>query len=283
MLIGWAAAQPAAARASGPLAQVENRCPRLQPAEFDELNARVMLRLTAAHDTRSPPSVGCNDAEAWVEWNGERFQTPGRGSIVDEVVEIIESALEAEESKAAPPPPPPAPLGGEAEDGPPAADQPAADKSVRSVAPASGGGIAIALETELPSSTIGVSVGPTFDFGTSVGPFWVGARESFRFATSGPQVSFMDFEGLVGVGAPLRSDAPLGVVLRMGAACMVAYPKGSALADFAPTVSLGVRGARPCSTSRRSGSVWTRGSVCRRCAWAARSRSKPMSLAVRSA
>lgn len=70
----------------------------------------------------------------------------------------------------------------------------------------------------------------------------IGGRESIRFALSGRSVSFMDFQLLVGYGAPFDPGQRFGVVLRSGPEWMVAYPEGnSGQAAVVPVIDLGLR------------------------------------------
>ena len=74
-------------------AHVDNRCPSLSAAAYEELDARVLLLLTGESSSRPPPAVICTHAGAWVEWEKRRFDITGRGPMVDEVVDIIEAEL----------------------------------------------------------------------------------------------------------------------------------------------------------------------------------------------
>jgi hypothetical protein len=124
---------------------------------------------------------------------------------------------------------------------PPPVRQPA-DRVALRAADARGGGITVGFEAELPSDTIALAVGPTFDFGTSVGPLTLGGREAFRFTVANRQVSFMDFEGELAYGAPLNPDKLFGAAARFGAEWMVAYPEGnSAQAAVVPIADVGLR------------------------------------------
>jgi hypothetical protein len=233
---------------------VGDRCPRLSNAEYEELDARVLLLLKSEGGAERLPTVVCGDGGSWVAWHDRRFTILGRAPIADEVVDIIEAELQDTERRFAAD----ARIGenGVAAAGVPvlqpsgaAAAAPAhggrrADPIALRAADARGGGIALGLETELPSDSISTSMGPTFDFGTSVGPLILGGREAFRFSVGGRSVSFMDFEGAVAYGAPFNPDAPLGAVVRFGAEWMVAYPEGnSAQAAVVPMVDCGIRAA----------------------------------------
>lgn len=231
---------------------VQNRCPRLSRAAYDELDARVLLLVESEGGSAQLPAVVCTPDGAWVEWAGQRFPIVGRASLVDEVVDIVENQLHGAERKADADPktteasavaagqpmlqrgagPPPAP---------PASVQRADPAALRAV-DARGGGISAGFETELVSDDIGLAIGPAFDFAGSVGPLLLGGREAFRFTSSGRQVVFMDFEGAVAYGAPFNPDARFGAVLRFGAEWMVAYPEGnSGQATVAPIADLGLR------------------------------------------
>jgi len=240
----------AAGQARG--AHVENRCPRLSSAQYDELDARVLLLVeTDAGDPNDLPAVVCTRQGAWVEWTGRRFEILGRGSLVDEVVDIVETELHQGERQADSDPK-------TVEDAAVAAGQPmlehgagtppAAPDTVQHArmavrpADARGGGISAGFETELVSDNIGLALGPAFDFAGTVGPLLLGGREGFRFTASSPQMVFMDFEGSLGYGAPFNPDARFGGVLRFGAEWMVAYPEGnSSQAVVVPVAALGFR------------------------------------------
>lgn len=221
--------------------EVELRCPRLTPAELDELNARVRLRLGVVSGSHPPLRVGCTQAAAWVEWKGRRFEVEGRVALVDELIELIEHALEPEPAETAPEPvqagPTPAEL-------PPVDDARAKGTNARPTRAANWGGVALGLESELSSQQIGAALGPAFEEGANVGPVTLGARQAFRFSLTEPQVSFMDVEGLVGLGAPFQFAAPFGVSARFGVELMAAHPQGVRLLAAAPLAGIGVRAAR---------------------------------------
>lgn len=226
---------------------VVNRCPRLTATEFEELDARVLL-LLSSEVKRPLPAVVCTKDAAWVEWNGQRFAIAGQGPIADEVVDLIEAELHANE-------PAPTPEGAESASTatPPASASPAAAavaakrgtpaerKAVRP-ADARGGGVSLAIETELPSDSISTAVGPAFDFAAVVGPLLIGAREAIRFSATGRRVSLMDLQASVGYGAPFDPGARFGAVGRFGVEWLVAYPEGnSGQAKAVPTADLGLR------------------------------------------
>ena len=233
---------------------VENRCPRLTPADFDELDARVLLLVEGEGGAEELPTIVCTRERSWVEWHGERFDILGRGSLVDEVVDIVDTHLHGAERKADADPKtaeawaiaagaPMLERGGGAAPAPPPVTQPA-DPVAHRAADARGGGLSAAFESEYVSDGIGFASGPAFDFATSVGPVLLGGREAFRFTFSGRQVALMDFQGAVAYGAPFNPDAHMGAVLRFGAEWMVAYPEGnSGQAAVSPTVDLGLRAA----------------------------------------
>jgi hypothetical protein len=233
-------------------AHVDNRCPKLSAAAYEELDARVLLLLKSEESARSLPAVVCSAEGSWVEWDGQRYEIVGRASIQDEVLDIVEAELHDAERNAAADPKtteatavasgqPMLERGSGRAPPAPAVRQPADRVAVRS-ADARGGGITLGTELELESETVGPSVGPVFDFGTSVGPLTLGGREAFRFTTAKRQVSFMDFEGSVAYGAPLNPDKLYGAVVRFGAEWMVAYPEGnSAQAVVVPVTDVGLR------------------------------------------
>jgi hypothetical protein len=231
---------------------VTNRCPRLSGADYEELDARILLLVTSVGGSSDLPTVVCTAAGAWVEWHGQRVDVVGRGALVDEVVDIVESQLHAAEREADADPktaevaavaagqpmlqrgPGPAPT-------PPPATQPG-NAMAKRAEDARGGGISAGFESELVSDTIGVAIGPAFDFAATVGPILLGGREAFRFTVQGRQVVLMDFEGLLAYGAPFNPDARFGGVARLGAEWMVAYPEGnSGQAAVAPVAELGLR------------------------------------------
>jgi len=232
--------------------QLENRCPRLTAAGYEELDARVKLLLRADDTNRGLPVVVCTAEAAWVEWGEERLTVLPRLPLEDEFLDVIEArvhrdarAREADpkttETKAI-------------ESGEPvlaAASEPAAapakaqraDPLALRASDARGGGIAVGVQIEPPSDTIGFAVGPAFDFGGSIGPLLIQGREAFRFASADERsVLFMDFEAGLGFGAPLNPDARFGVVARFGAEWLIAYPEGnSGQAAAIPIAALGLR------------------------------------------
>jgi hypothetical protein len=236
LVLAWPATMPAE---PDPALGVESRCDRLSARELDELSARVMLRLAAAPEPHPPPTVVCTEQAAWVEWEGRRIEVPGRAGLVDEVVAVIEDGLEPAAPLSPSEPAAAAPARAEL---PPLEDSPPAREPERHIA--NRGGIALGLESELPSERIGIALGPSFDEGINLGPLTVGARQAFRFTLAEPQVSFMDFEGALAWGAPFRAGAPLGVVVRAGVECLVAHPRGAVEVGLAPVAGLGIRAAR---------------------------------------
>lgn len=239
----------AAGGAAAEASHVVNRCPRLSAASYDELDARVLL-LLSNEARRAPPAVFCANDEAWVEWNEQRYPITGKGPIADEVVEIIETQLHAEQQPPADVMEPASPA--DSTRAPPAAaaaPPPAVSAAARpadrvAVRPenARGGGISLGIQTELPSASVATSMGPAFDFAASVGPLLLGGREAIRFSVAGPRVSFMDFQASVAYGAPFDPAAHLGVVARFGAEWLVAYPEGnSGQAKVVPITDVGLR------------------------------------------
>jgi hypothetical protein len=233
---------------------VNNRCPRLSPADYDELDARVLLLVEGEGGTEELPAIVCTREASWVEWRGQRFDILGRGALVDEVVDIVDTQLHGAERTADADPKtaeasaiaagePMLERGGGAAPAPPPVSQPADRVAVRA-SDARGGGLSAAIETELVSDSVGLAIGPAFDFATSVGPVLLGGREAFRFNYSKRQVALMDFQGLIAYGAPFNPDARMGAVIRFGAEWLVAYPEGnSGQATACPTVDLGLRAA----------------------------------------
>ncbi|HYJ10438.1 MAG TPA: hypothetical protein VEX18_15545 [Polyangiaceae bacterium] len=240
-----------AAAASEP-AHIENRCPRLSGSDYEEIDARVQLLLRSETEPRPLPAVVCEGKEGWVEWEGRRFPILGRAPIAEEVVDIVEGVLHDAEREADADPrtteaaavaagEPMLERGAGAAPVLPANAQ-RADPVASRASDARGGGIALAIQTELPSSTIGVAFGPSFDFGANVGPLIIGGHEAFRVAPAGRSVMFMDFAAMVGVGAPLNPDARFGFVTRFGAEWMIAYPEGnSGQAAVVPVWGVGLR------------------------------------------
>lgn len=241
---------PALAWAAG--RHVENRCPRLTPADYDELDARVLLLVEGAGGAEELPAIVCTRERSWVEWHGERFDILGRGPLIDEVVDIVDTQLHGAERKADADPKtaeasaiaagqPMLERGGGTAPAPPPVAQPADPVALRA-SDARGGGLSAGIESEWVSKDIGFASGPAFDFAASVGPVLLGGREAFRFTLSGRQVALMDFQGAIAYGAPFNPDARVGAVMRFGAEWMVAYPEGnSGQAAVSPTVDLGLR------------------------------------------
>lgn len=249
----------AAEPAPGPNPHVQNRCPRLNGRAYDELDARVQLLLKSENEStaRSLPGVVCEGKAAWVEWDGQRFDIVGRAPLVDEVVDIIEAQLhdaqrkndadlKTQEDAAVAAGQPMLQRGTGAPPPPPSTTQAADRMAVRGEA-ARGGGISLGIEVEAPSHKgISVASGPVFDLGASVGPLILGGREAIRFSLSGRSVSFMDFQGAIGIGAPFDPGSRFGAVVRFGAEWMVAYPEGnSSQAVVTPVVDVGLRVAQP--------------------------------------
>jgi hypothetical protein len=234
---------------------LENRCPRLSTEEYDELDARALLLLRSATDGRPLPTVACDEQTAWVEWAGRRWDLPGIEPIADEVLDVLDATLRAEEAaarrQAAEPPPE---RSRRARPASATATEPALVESpkVRAARVARGGGLAVGMETELTNG-IGPVIGPACDFASSVGPLLLGAREAFRFAINAREASLLDFQLSLGYGAPLKPGAPLGIVARLGGECLVASPQGGRVqAACVPSADLGGRAAR----SAGAFSVW---------------------------
>jgi hypothetical protein len=222
-------------------AHVQNRCSRLGPGTYEELDARVLLLLHGQGQGHAPPAVVCTKTSAWLEWEGRRIDIVGRGPIEDEVVDIVEAQLQQADASTTQ----------AAEDLAVSSHQPMLEGpepvAVRSSEP-HGGGVALGIETEFPSARLGPAVGPAYDFGGSVGPLLLLGREAFRFTTGGLDAVLMDFEAGVGWGAPLNPDALFGVVARVGAEWLIAYPaSSSAEGALVPIADLGVRVAHPLS------------------------------------
>lgn len=233
----------AEARAQTP--HVENRCPSLSRAAYDELDARVLL-LLSAEVRRPPPAVVCSKDAAWVEWEGRRIDIAGKASIVDEVVDVIEAQLNAERTQPSPAVSAPRPTAKAPPAAPTAPARPGtgrpADRVAQRPSDARGGGIALGIQTEIPSASIATTMGPAFDFAASVGPLLVGGREAIRFSLAGRRVSFMDVQATVAYGAPFDPGAHFGAVARFGAEWLVAYPEGnSGQAKVVPVTDVGLR------------------------------------------
>ncbi len=243
------------ARAEEGRSHVENRCPRLSVAEYDELDARVLLLLKGEPRGRALPVVVCTAAGAYVEWSGQRYEIVGRASLVDEVVDLVDGVLHGD-ARGVDARPRRAEAGAVAAGGPtlerseaPAAAPPQrerADPIALQAKDARGGGVSLAMQLDVPSRSIGPALGPVFDFATSVGPLLLGGREAIRFTTRPSQrlLSFMDLQGSIAYGAPFNPDRSWGVVTRFGAQWMVAYPDGnSSQASVVPIFDVGLRAA----------------------------------------
>lgn len=238
-----------APRAFAQTAHVANRCPRLSGPAYDEIDARVQLLLSGEAPARPLPAVVCTSSESFVEWEGRRFALTGLTPLVDEVVDIVESELRTDErsrdsavTKSGAQVEQPALERGTGTPPPlPSVRQPAARAAVRP-SDARGGGIALGIETELPSSTISTAIGPAFDFAASVGPLMLGGREAIRFSVHGRRVSFMDFQATLAYGAPFDPAKHWGAVVRFGGEWLVEYPEGnSGQAAVAPVTDVGLR------------------------------------------
>jgi hypothetical protein len=212
--------------------RVENRCPRLSEAGYEELDARVQLLLRSDSAERPLPAVVCAEEGSWVEWQGRRLPIVGRGLIEDEVVDIVEKELHgaAREAEADP---------RRLEDAAVAAGEPMLERG--------GGSAPAAPASARPADPVALrAVGPSFDFGASVGPLTIGGREAVRVTTSGRRVMFMDFQAMLGIGAPLNPDKRFGAVARFGAEWMVVYPEGnSGQAAVVPLLDFGLRVQHP--------------------------------------
>lgn len=223
-------------------AHVENRCSRLSEADYEELDARIQLLLHSEVPARPMPAIVCGVEAAWLEWEGKRFRIVGRAALIDEAVDIVEGQLHGSQAET------------EArEDAAVAAGEPfLKSEPAGRGAPrkrrrwdAEGGGVTVGIESELSSDSIGVSMGPAFDFGGSVGPLLFGGREAFRFGLGERNVLFMDFEGSIAYGAPFDPDQIFGGVLRLGAEWLIVYPDdGTAQATLVPILSFGLRAAK---------------------------------------
>ncbi len=228
---------------AAPVAHVGNRCGRLSPADYEELDARIQLLLHNQLPARPLPSIVCDLETAWLEWEGEHYRILGRSSLVEEAVDIIESQLNDAERK-------PEVYTQAQEDEAVAAgepflkSEPSGRRRRKRLGP-EGGGLTIGIESELPSESLGLSMGPSFDFGGSVGPLLLGGREAFRFGLGDKSVLFMDFEGAIAYGAPFDPDKTFGGVMRFGAEWLIAYPdEGTAQATVVPILSFGVRASK---------------------------------------
>lgn len=228
---------------AAPKAHVENRCARLSAAEYEELDARIQLLLHNQLPARSLPAIVCDLETAWLEWEGKHYRILGRASLVEEAVDIIESQLNDAERK-------PEAYTQAQEDEAVAAGEPflkseSSGRRRRKRWAPEGGGLTIGIESELPSDSIGLSLGPAFDFGGSVGPLLLGGREAFRFGLGERNVLFMDFEGAIAYGAPFDPDKTFGGVMRFGAEWLIAYPdEATAQATVVPILSFGVRASK---------------------------------------
>jgi hypothetical protein len=229
---------------AAPKAHVENRCGRLSAADYEELDARIQLLLHNHLPARPLPAIVCDLETAWLEWEGNQYRILGRSSLVEEAVDIVESQLNDAERK-------PEAYTQAQEDEAVAAGEPfLKSESGRRTRKRSrwgpeGGGLTIGIESELPSDSIGLALGPAFDFGGSVGPLLLGGREAFRFGLGERNVLFMDFEGAIAYGAPFDPDHTFGGVMRFGAEWLIAYPdEATAQATVVPILSFGVRAAK---------------------------------------
>jgi hypothetical protein len=211
-------------------AHVQNRCETLDAAEYDELDARVLLWLSSARDRRAPPVVACDGARSWAEWAGRRWPLPRLAPWSDEVLDVLEASRREDADVEAL---------ARADTAPAAPSQVPWQTRARR---AQGGGIALGWEAELPLGGQFGSVGPSFDIAVSSGPLLLGVREAFRVALTGGEGAFLDSQGLLAYGAPLRPRAPWGVALRFGVQCFVAgNATTSSLAECVPIAAGGAR------------------------------------------
>ncbi len=192
---------------------VECRCPRLEAAEYDELDARVLLWLGGARDMRALPIVGCDAERSWVEWAGQRRNLPGVAPLPDEVLDVLEAVRREDAAVQA--------LANASSDAAVAVSAPIPRWEVQARR-AQGGGIAIGWETELPIAGQVGNSGPSLDLAISSGPLLLGVREAFRLAFTGGEGAFLDVQALLAYGAPLRPRAPWGAALRFGLECFAA-------------------------------------------------------------
>lgn len=235
-------------------AHVGNACPALSRAEYDEVDARVLLLLRGEGGEQSLPTVVCGPSGSWVDWHDRHLAITGRIARVDEIVDIVETELHGAERRAEADPKTAetkavqageAVLKSEGYTPPPSVGRRADPLAVRAV-DARGGGISIGFDSELNlrDKIADSAVGPVFDFAAALGPVLVGGREAFRFPLGGEPITFMDFEGEVGYGAPFNPHVPLGVMARFGVEWLIAYPSGnSGQAAATPVVELGARAA----------------------------------------
>lgn len=235
-------------RALAQSGHVGNRCSRLSASGYQEVDARILLLLRGQPAGRPLPVVVCTEQGSWVEWEDRRLPITGKVALEDEVVDLVEAALN--EAKASPD-------GARDLDAAAAAEPPSEQEAAASPTPARarpadpiaeqasdarGGGVLVGMEAELPSDDIGVAFGPAFDFATNVGPLLLGGHEAFRVAPGDAGALFMDFQGTVALGAPLDPSALFGLVGRFGAEWMVADPPGnSRQAKVVPIADVGVR------------------------------------------
>lgn len=243
-MVGTLVTAPAGAQAP----QVENRCPRLTAASYEELDARVQLLLKSEGREGELPVVVCDAETAAVLWHGQRFELTGTGPIEDEVVAVVERELHREQQSAAQQPSPSEHAGAASarppvDPGPPPKPRPQpADPRAKRPEDARGGGLLGGVELEPQSTKIGVLIGPIIDFGTPIGPAMLNVREAFRISGSSPTIALVDLQAGIGIGAPFDPSSTFGVVARFGAEWMIAYSDGNS--DQTSAVPKGALGFR---------------------------------------
>ncbi|HEY6080523.1 MAG TPA: hypothetical protein VIW29_17035, partial [Polyangiaceae bacterium] len=239
-----------AAAAEAP--RVENRCPRLSPSGYEELNARVQLLLRSEGEEQTLPVVVCDERTANVLWKGKLLPIEGSGPIEDEVVDLIEAELHREHARSAQREVETTAVDGDADADPnsddsntPARARPPAqraDPRAKRADDARGGGLLLGFELEPQAKEIGIAMGPSFDFAAPAGPVVLGVREAFRVAGSDPTIVLVDLQASIGIGAPYEPAATFGVVARFGAEWMIAYPSGNSdQTAVAPMLAVGWR------------------------------------------
>jgi hypothetical protein len=193
-------------------------CARLDPDAGEELRAR--LRLTLRTQPRSPSAliVACDDARAWVIWDGpplEMLPVVPDGELREAVLDVVESRLRELGNPSAPAQKP-----GPQKPGPnelPSWEPREPPELPRGPRPPTGG-FGTGLAVEPLADPYGTVVGPRLDIGIGWAPFNFVIWESPRFGqrTGGYDVFLFTLESGIAWGAPYVPGHWFGAALTGG-------------------------------------------------------------------